>query len=135
VTSLQREHAGVPIESQGIDMHFLRQERPTSNAVERPVSTAERSPVHEILPVTLAALEHKAPCPFGPNGTMDDDGYSTARSYAEKATIERALLVTLEQRIDEAVASDLHDVVVATRAYADDLRTRIARFDELEKGL
>jgi hypothetical protein len=105
-------------------MRFLRQAPPP-----------ERPPVHEILQVTLAAPARDTECPFGPTGAMDDDGYSMAHSYAEKATIERALLVTLERRIDEASSANLYDVVVATKAYADDLRIRIARFDELEKGL
>jgi hypothetical protein len=71
-------------------------------------------------------------CPFGPSGAMDDDGYSTPCSYAEKASIERTLLASLERRMAEARDADLHDVLVATSAYADDLRDRIARFDELE---
>jgi hypothetical protein len=99
----------------------------------RQVSPSEPSP--ETLAVVPPAPERGASCPFGPSGAMDDDGYSMTHSYAEKATIERALLVTLERRIEEAASADLYDLVVATKAYADDLRTRIARFDELENGL
>jgi hypothetical protein len=73
--------------------------------------------------------------PYGPSGAMDDDGYSTPHSYGEKATIERTLLAALELRMAEAIEANLYDVVVATSAYADDLRDRIARFDELEGNL
>jgi hypothetical protein len=73
--------------------------------------------------------------PYGPSGTMDDDGFSTPHSYGEKATIERTLLAALELRVVEATEANLYDVVVATNAYADDLRERIARFDELEHDL
>jgi hypothetical protein len=68
---------------------------------------------------------------FGPAGEMDEDGFSTRYSYAEKAAIERNQLSTLEQKIAEAKAAGDHDVVVSTGAYADDVRARVARFEEL----
>jgi hypothetical protein len=69
--------------------------------------------------------------PFGPVGQMDEDGYSTDLSYLEKATAERAQLYALELMIASAHATGQYDVVVSTRAYADDLRDRITRFEEL----
>jgi hypothetical protein len=71
---------------------------------------------------------------FGPAGEVDEDGYSNGQSYAQKAATERAQLVALELRIAAAIAADDHNSVVATKAYADDLRVRIARFDALAGG-
>jgi hypothetical protein len=68
---------------------------------------------------------------FGPPAQMDEDGYSTPHTYAEKAAIERALLETLEQTIVAAHLADRYDVVVSTRAYAADVRARVARFEAL----
>jgi hypothetical protein len=39
---------------------------------------------------------------FGPVGAMDEDGFSGSYSFAEKATIERNHLASIEQRIEEA---------------------------------
>ncbi len=69
--------------------------------------------------------------PFGPVGQMDEDGYSASLSYLEKAAAERAQLYDLELTIASAHATGRYDVVVSTRAYADDLRNRITRFEAL----
>jgi hypothetical protein len=73
--------------------------------------------------------------PFGPVGQMDEDGYSTGLSYLEKAAAERAQLYELELAIASAHAIGQYDVVVSTRAYADDLRDRITRFEELAEAV
>jgi hypothetical protein len=108
-------------------MRFLSQ----LHEVPRTSAEAGELPV----PAEPGVAEVNGACPFGPSGAMDDDGYSTPCSYAEKASIERTLLASLERRMTEARAADLHDVLVATSAYADDLRDRIARFDALEVDL
>jgi hypothetical protein len=107
-------------------MQFL----PRFEAVASPLPQAERSLASEPLPIPAGG-----PCPYGPSGAMDDDGYSTPHSYGEKATIERTLLAALELRVVEATEANLYDLALATNAYADDLRQRIARFDELEHDL
>jgi hypothetical protein len=68
---------------------------------------------------------------FGPAGDMDEDGYSEPHTYAEKAAIEREQLEVLEQGIAEAQAAGQYDVIVSTRAYADDVRARVERFEAL----
>jgi hypothetical protein len=108
-------------------MQFLQR----FEAVASPLPQAEPSLASEPLPIPAG----DGPCPFGPSGAMDDDGYSTPHSYGEKATIERTLLAALELRVVEATEANLYDLVLATNAYADDLRERIARFDELEHDL
>jgi hypothetical protein len=108
-------------------MQFLQR----FEAAASPLPQAEPSLAPEPRPIPA----RDGPCPYGPTGAMDDDGYSAPHSFAEKASIERTLLAALEQRMAEAIEADLYDVVVATSAYADDLRDRIARFDELEGDL
>lgn len=68
---------------------------------------------------------------FGPAGEMDEDGFSEPHTYAEKAAIEREQLAALEQGIAEAQAAGIYDQVVSTRAYADDVRARVERFEAL----
>ena len=68
---------------------------------------------------------------FGPAGEMDEDGYSEPHTYAEKAAIEREQLAALEQGIAEAQAAGTYDQVVSTRAYAEDVRARVQRFEAL----
>jgi hypothetical protein len=68
---------------------------------------------------------------FGPAGPVDEDGYSTPHSYAEKAAGERDLLASFEARISEAAASGRYNEVVALTAYASDLRDRVGRFEAL----
>jgi hypothetical protein len=68
---------------------------------------------------------------FGPAGAVDEDGFSDGQTYAQKAATERTLLASLELRIAAGIAADDHNAVVAAKAYADDLRVRIARFDAL----
>ena len=62
---------------------------------------------------------------------MDEDGYSTPHSYAEKAAGERDLLTSFEARISEAAATGRYNEVVALTAYAGDLRDRVGRFEAL----
>ena len=68
---------------------------------------------------------------FGPPAHMDEDGYSTPCTYAEKAAIERAELAGLELTIAAAELADRYDVVVSTRAYAADVLARVERFEAL----
>jgi hypothetical protein len=68
---------------------------------------------------------------FRPAGPVDEDGYSTPTSYAEKAARERDLLESFEARITKAAATGRYNEVVALTAYADDLRDRVARFEAL----
>jgi len=68
---------------------------------------------------------------FGPAGEMDEDGFSEPHTYAEKAAIEREQLELLERGIAEAQAAGQYDAVVSTRAYADDVRARVERFEAL----
>ncbi len=68
---------------------------------------------------------------FGPVGLMDEDGFSGSYSFAEKASIERSHLASIDARIDEARATGQYNVVMAGEAYRDDLRARIETFDAL----
>jgi hypothetical protein len=76
----------------------------------------------------VPALEPQQQSAYGPVGLMDEDGFSAPYSYAEKASIEREQLAGLERR--SSADSDYNTIVLA-QAYADDLRTRIARFEAL----
>jgi hypothetical protein len=103
-----------------------------------PVTAA---PVHAFAPANdpepAEVFEEPSPEPivpgelFGAPGRMDEDGFSEERTYAEKADAERALLATIEVRLSEARASFDTLRADALRAYADDLRARIARFEAL----
>jgi hypothetical protein len=73
------------------------------------------------------------PTCFGPAGPVDEDGYSTPHSYAEKAAGERDLLDSFEARISEAAASGRYNELVALTAYASDLRDRVERFEALAR--
>jgi hypothetical protein len=70
------------------------------------------------------------PSAFGPVGLMDEDGFSAPYSYAEKASIEREQLAEVERRTS---ADFDYNTIVLAQAYADDLRTRIARFEALAR--
>jgi hypothetical protein len=68
---------------------------------------------------------------YGPVGLMDEDGFSAPYSYAEKASIEREQLAEFESRTS---ADCDYNTIVLAQAYADDLRTRIARFEALAEA-
>jgi hypothetical protein len=81
--------------------------------------------VPDLEPDEAASAAH----PFGDPGQMDEDGFSAEHSYAEKAEIERDLLRTIETRLAAAKAALDLNTADAMAAYAEDIRTRIARFE------
>jgi hypothetical protein len=92
----------------------------------------ESSPLRHLSVVEhIGLLEVTSISVFGPVGVMDEDGFSGSYSFAEKATIERSHLASIDERIDEARAAGQYNVVMAGEAYREDLRARIDGFDAL----
>jgi hypothetical protein len=69
--------------------------------------------------------EHVFDVPAG----LDADGFPDDYSYAEKAEIERAILLEIRRTTNESYTQ-----MVAAEAYMDDLRERIARFEALSQA-
>ena len=67
-----------------------------------------------------------APAELDPDGFPVGPGYG----YAEKAEIDRAILLEIRRTTNESYTQ-----MVAAEAYMDDLRDRIARFEQLAAEL